>query len=455
MMYGHAWYQNAIFYHLYPLGLVGAPEQHRIDAAVEPRLDQLYPWIGHAQSLGANALFLGPVFEASTHGYDTRDYYQVDRRLGDNPSFARFSEAVHQCGLRLVLDAVFHHVGREFWAFRDVLEKGENSAYVDWFANIRFGETSPYGDPFSYDAWQGHYALVKLNLANPHVRVHLFDAVRMWMDTFNIDGLRLDAADCIDSDFLRALRDVVKARKEDFWLMGEVVHGNYCDWVNPVTLDSVTNYASYKGLFSSLKDQNYFEIAHTLDNQFGAQGRYKGLYLYNFVDNHDVGRVTSKLMDDRLLYPLYLLLYTMPGIPSIYYGSEWGLQGEKGKHTDAPLRPKLDLDTLKNNPRLPDLPGVLRTLGDIRRGSVAISHGDFRLVFVNHQQFAFTRRSDNEIVLVILNSDQRDVQLSLRIPGSTGEFYDLLNPGQAFTAAEGNLQVSIPPTWGRILKAAS
>ena len=204
-----------------------------------------------------------------------------------------------------------------------------------------------------------------------------------------------------------------------------------------------------------MKDQNYFEIAHTLDNQFGAQGRYKGLYLYNFVDNHDVDRVTSKLMDDRLLYPLYLLLYTMPGIPSIYYGSEWGLQGEKGKHTDAPLRPKLDFDTLKYNPRLPDLPEVLRTLGDIRRGSVAIRHGDFRLVFVDHQQFAFTRRSDNEIVLVILNSDQRDVQLSLRISGSTGEFSDLLNPGQAFTAAEGNLQVSIPPTWGRILKAAS
>ena len=185
-----------------------------------------------------------------------------------------------------------------------------------------------------------------------------------------------------------------------------------------------------------------------------AQGRYKGLYLYNFVDNHDVDRVTSKLLDDRLLYPLYLLLYTMPGIPSIYYGSEWGLQGVKGKHTDAPLRPKLDLDTLNNNPRLPDLPGVLRTLGDIRQGSGAIRHGDFRLVFVDHQQFAFTRRSDDEMVLVILNSDGRDVQLNLHIPGNNGQLIDLLNPGQTFTAVEGNLQVSIPPTWGRILKAA-
>ncbi|NLN70638.1 MAG: alpha-amylase [Chloroflexi bacterium] len=447
------WYQDTSFYHLYPLGLTGAPPYNHNSAPVEHHLDQLYPWLEHAQTLGTRALYLGPVFESSTHGYDTRDYYHVDRRLGDNPALARFSDGLHQRGMHLVLDAVFNHVGREFWAFRDVLEKGERSVYVDWFENLRFGQTSPKGDPFSYESWQGHYDLVKLNLAHPDVRAHLFDAVRMWMEQFNIDGLRLDAADCIDFDFLRALRTFVKTRREDFWLMGEVVHGHYRDWVNEDTLDSVTNYAAYKGLYSSLSDKNYFEIAHTLENQFGEGGSCQGLYLYNFVDNHDVDRVASKLKDEQHLYPLYLLLFTIPGIPSIYYGSEWGIQGLKGEHTDAPLRPKLDLDALRNHPAHPALAGVIAKLGKIRVGSPALRHGDFKTLFINHQQFAFRRRVADETVLVILNSDLQEISLNLTLPDAQGEFFDLLNPGEVFTLYEGSLQVPVPPAWGRILKA--
>jgi glycosidase len=445
------WWHDAIFYHIYPLGLSGAPAQNDLNAPVVNRLEALMPWLDQMQSLGANALYLGPIFESTSHGYDTIDYYHVDRRLGGNDAFAWFADAVHQRGIRLVLDGVFNHVGREFWAFKDVQANGEKSAYKDWFHNLRFGGQSPLGDPFEYEGWQGHYSLVKLNLSHPHVRDHLFDAVRLWMDRFGIDGLRLDAADCVDFDFMRALHELTKSRRPDFWLMGEVVHGDYKQWVNPATLDSVTNYECYKGLYSSLSDKNYFEIAYGLNRQSGPDGIYRELDLYNFVDNHDVDRVASKLKDPRLLYPLYLLLFTMPGIPSVYYGSEFGIEAVKAKWSDAPLRPALELDELRAGAPQPDLPGTLTRLAALRRESEALRRGDYLQVHVDHQQMGFLRRSENESLLVLLNSDPRPVSLDLALPLGDGQLRDLLNPEEGFEIKKRRLQVTLPPTWGRVL----
>ena len=184
------WATDAVFYHVYPLGLCGAPARNDFNAPPTPRLKQLAGWIGHWQALGVNALYLGPVFESTAHGYDTADYYHVDRRLGDNATLAELSAALHQNGLRLILDGVFNHVGRDFWAFRDVQQHGAQSAYVDWFQGINFSRHSPYGDAFAYEGWSGHYDLVKLNLNNPAVREHLFQAIALWVRDFGIDGLR-------------------------------------------------------------------------------------------------------------------------------------------------------------------------------------------------------------------------------------------------------------------------
>lgn len=446
------WYQEAIFYHIYPLGLCGAPQHNYYDAPVEQRLNLLYPWLGHAQDMGANALYLGPVFQSSTHGYDTSDYFRVDRRLGDNQAFAEFADHVHQHGMKLVLDGVFNHVGRDFWAFRDVLEKGEKSAYVDWFYNLRFGETSAKGDPFIYENWHGHDDLVKLNLDNPAVRSHLFEAVSLWMDEFGIDGLRLDAADCIDLDFHRALHAFTKQKRGDFWLMGEVVHGDYRDWANPQTLDSVTNYACYKGLYSSLNDSNYFEIAHSLNRQFGDPGLYKDLHLYNFVDNHDVDRAASILTHAVHLYPLYMLLFTMPGIPSVYYGSEWGLQGKKGAYSDAPLRPALELSQMLGQAALPDLAVLIRRLAGIRQQSSALRWGDFEILCVEHQRFVFKRQTPDETLVVALNSTLHQDTFELALPGESQVLCDLLSPDEEFELTGDNITITIPPSWGRILK---
>ena len=311
-----SWAQDAVFYHIYPLGFCGAPEYNDFANPV-PRLDKLYDWIPHLKALGITAVYFGPVFQSTRHGYDTADYYRVDSRLGDNDSFAKLCDALHQNGIRVVLDGVFNHVGRDFWAFQDVQKNGQSSPYCGWFHNLNFGGPSPMGDPFWYDAWQGHYELVKLNLRHPDVVRHLLDAVGMWMDRFHIDGLRLDAADCVDFDFFRALKGYVRERNPDFWLMGEIIHGDYARWANPELLDSVTNYECWKGLWSAHNTKNYFEIAHSLQRQFGPGGIYKNLALYSFADNHDVNRLASQLTNRRHLENVYTILYTMPGIPSV------------------------------------------------------------------------------------------------------------------------------------------
>jgi glycosidase len=354
--------------------------------------------------------------------------------------------------MRLILDAVFNHTGRDFWAFRDVLEHGVSSAYRDWFHDLRFGVTSPYGDSFSYTGWSGHYDLVKLNLHHPEVRSHLFGAVDSWIDQFGIDGLRLDAADVLDPDFLRALRQYCDSKKTDFWLMGEVVHGDYRQWMNPEMLHSVTNYECYKGLYSSLVDKNYFEIAYALNRQSGQDAMYREHSLYNFVDNHDVNRVASLLKDPGLLYPLYFLLYTMPGIPSIYYGSEWGLEGKRTPHSDAALRPTIELEQMLKSPPQPDLVRAIQRLATARGELPALQSGAYKQILVQHLQLAFSRSLDGQECLVCLNADPNPVQVQLKLEGVPGQTWqDALEDGYRVSAKNKILTLEIPRRWGRIL----
>lgn len=446
------WWQSAFFYHIYPLGACGAPSRNDFKSSPQPRLAKIGEWIPHMKRLGINALYLGPVFESSAHGYDTANYYEVDRRLGDRGTLADLSAELHHNGIQLILDGVFNHVGRDFWAFRDVQEHGCSSAYVDWFDGMRFDAHSPYGDPFTYQPWRGHYDLVRLNQKNLDVRTHLFDAIRMWVDQFGIDGLRLDVADCLDLDFMQALRKFTDGLKPDFWLMGEVIHGDYRKWVNPLTLHSVTNYECYKGLYSSLVDRNYFEIAYSLQRQFSADGLYAGLPLYNFADNHDVDRVASSLAHPAYLYPLHLLLFTMPGIPSIYYGSEWGVEGRRTAESDSALRLEFDPDRFQRASSQPELADAISRLASIRQSLPALERGAYTQLFVSHQQFAFERRLGAECIAVVLNAAEQSIPLEINIPGPFSRAVDILNHGETFRVEAGKLRIeNVHPSWGRIL----
>ena len=449
------WTEKAVFYHIYPLGLCAPPERNDFQGQPVTRLDELYPWLDHLQDLGVTALYLGPLFESTAHGYDTADYFKVDRRLGSNQDLKDFSRALHARGLKLVLDGVFNHVGRDFWAFKEVLRDGPASLYTGWFANLNFERRSPYGDSFNYEGWAGNYDLVKLNLANPDVIKHLLEAVNYWMDEFEIDGLRLDAADVLDPAFMRTLAGFCKSKRPDFWLMGEVVHGDYNNWVNPATLDSATNYECDKGLWSSHANQNYFEIAYSLNRQFGINGIYENLRLFNFADNHDVNRVASDLSDQANLYPLYALLFTMPGLPSLYYGSEWGLSGKRTATSDKMLRPALDLAQLKTSSPQPGLPEVIATLARLRRQNKALQGGQYRQLAVKNQQFAFARSHPEETIVVAVNSDTKPASLNLDL-GQAGiegrELVDLLNDGEVFHVQNGKVKLDpLWPNWARIL----
>ena len=443
------WARDAVFYHIYPLGFCGAPEYNDFGASV-PRLDKLHGWIGHLKDLGVTALYLGPVFQSTKHGYDTADYFRIDSRLGDNEGFAKLCGALHEAGIKVVLDGVFNHVGRDFWAFRDVRERGQASPYCGWFHDLNFGGPSPMGDPFWYTAWQGHYELVKLNLRNPDVVRHLLDAVGMWMDTFHIDGLRLDAADCVDFDFFRALKGFVKARDPDFWLMGEIIHGDYARWANPELLDSVTNYECWKGLWSAHNTKNYFEIAHSLQRQSGPGGIYRGLALYNFAENHDVNRLASTLADRRHLENVYTILYTMPGIPSLYYGGEWAVEGVRSKTSDAVLRPCLELADMQARDQA--LCGHLAALARIRAAFPALQHGDFENVVIKNEQLIYRRATPEQRVYVALNLAEEEVHLDM--PHSEPVLQDVLHGDEIFHNDGGRTWLPIPACGARILVGA-
>jgi glycosidase len=450
------WSKEAIFYHIYPLGFCGAPKTNDHLSAPTPRLQLIENWIEHIRYLGANAIYFGPVFESDSHGYDTVDYYYIDRRLGTNETFTELSNLLHERNMRVIIDGVFNHVGRGFWAFQDVIKDGQNSKYRDWFSNLRFDKTSPYGDNFSYESWNGFYNLVKLNLKNEDLRKYLFDAISSWIINFNIDGLRLDCADCLDFDFLKDLNSFCKGIKPDFFLLGEVVHGHgsYAKWLAEGVLDSVTNYECYKSLYSSHNDANFHEVAFSLNRQFKEEyGLYRGLYLYSFADNHDVERIGSTLKRPADLYTLYAILFTMPGIPSIYYGSEWGIPGKKVSGSDEDLRPKLDLADISANSPNGDLPEAIAKFARIRKSSQALMHGRYKQLLVKSTLFCFARMSSEECIIVIINASEQLESVSLNIPVKGCRLIDLANQGEMFKIANGKCHIHvIYPNWVRILK---
>lgn len=334
------WYNEATIYQIYPLGLCGAPTEN--DGKQESRIRKLISWIDEIKVVGADTVLLNPMFSSDRHGYDTRDYFQVDCRLGSNADLAEVCKAFHQAGLRVIFDGVFNHVGRGFWAFQDVQKKREESPYQDWFY-LDFQNNNAWNDGFSYQGWEGCYDLVKLNLQNPAVIHHQFEAIQSWIEQYDIDGLRLDVAYSLPLDYLEKLRGFVNGQKGDFLLLGETLHGDYNRWLSSGLCDSVTNYECYKGLWSSLNSGNLFEIAHSLGRQFGPEPwtLYQGAHLLSFLDNHDVTRIASQLTNPKHLRLAYALLFGMPGVPCIYYGSEWGILGRK-TDGDAALRPPLE-----------------------------------------------------------------------------------------------------------------
>lgn len=444
------WFEEAVFYHMYPIGMTGAPRRNE-QTEVTHRFPALEEWLPHIASLGCTAIYIGPLFESTSHGYDTRDYKLVDRRLGDNEDFKHFVKEAHEQGIRIVVDGVFNHTGREFFAFQDIQRNRERSPYCSWYKGINFGWNSPYNDGFGYEAWRNCFELANLNLWEPQVRSYLLDVIGFWIDEFDIDGIRLDCADCLEFSFMEDMRRYTNEKKADFWLMGEVIHGDYSRYVKPHMLDSVTNYELHKGLYSGHNDHNYFEIAHTIRREFDQNGGiYRGMKLYSFVDNHDVDRIASKLNVPGHIYPVYTLLFTLPGIPSVYYGSEWGIQGRKEGGNDDPLRPAVNLKEALADVPDPKLLEWIRTLGKIHKEQPALANGSYQELLLTNRQYAFARILDGQGVIVAVNNDDKEAELHIRMPLSGRTYTSLTDDGEV-QVSDGMLHLRLLPNESRIL----
>jgi cyclomaltodextrinase len=324
------WADHAVLWHVYPLGFTGA-ERAALPARepVRHRLGQLEPWLDYAVELGCNGLLLGPVFASETHGYDTTDHFRIDPRLGDEADFDALVTAAGQRGLRVILDGVFNHVGRGFSRFGVAVAGGPGTRSARWF------KRSPDGDDFA--VFEGHGQLVELDHDEPAVLSHVTDVMNYWLGR-GAGGWRLDAAYAVNPEFWAKALPAVRESFPDAWFLGEMIHGDYAAYATQAGLDSITQYEVWAAISSSLNDRNLFELDHAL-------GRHNsfldGELAQTFVGNHDVTRLATALNDERHLGHALAVLFTVGGVPSVYYGDEQGFRGLKEHRAggDDAIRP--------------------------------------------------------------------------------------------------------------------
>ncbi|MBV7295023.1 alpha-amylase family protein [Corynebacterium sp. TAE3-ERU12] len=311
------WTDYAIGWHIYPLGFTGAPVHPGSAAAAEPdkpRLAHIADWFDYVQKLGTNVVQLGPIFESVSHGYDTLDFYRIDERLGDDDAFAELIAAAHERGIKVLLDGVFNHVARDHHLVQEALADADSDAAA------LFG----FDDSGNLQCFEGHESLVEFNHDSAAVRELITDVMKHWLGR-GIDGWRLDAAYAVAPEFWAQVLPEVRAEYPHAFIYGEVIHGDYVDIVNRSGLDSVTEYELWKATWSSLKENNFYELEWTLGRHNGFQDAFRPV---TFIGNHDVTRIASQVGSDKAVLALVVLM-TVGGVPLVYYGDEQGYTGIK------------------------------------------------------------------------------------------------------------------------------
>lgn len=393
------WFDEAVFYQIYPLGYVGA-ERDNDFGKIRHRFSYIEENISEIKNMGITAVLFNPLFMSEHHGYDTVDFYKVDNRLGTNEEFKMLVSDFHKNGIKVVLDGVFNHVGRCFFAFNDLIKNKQNSRYKDWFF-VDFSSDTYYNDGFSYEGWEGHLELVKLNLSNPEVLSYIDGAVKKWIEEFDIDGLRLDVCYMLPEWFMEHLRSFTDSLKKEFFLVGEVIHcQNFAKNISPQRLNSITGYECFKGMISSFNSDNLFEIEYSMSRLFSdvEWALMKGKNLLNFLDNHDVTRLYSNLKNRENVFAIYSLLFSMPGIPCIYYGSEFFAEGRK-ENTDYDLRPFIN-DIDKSDLRLYN---YIKKLAGIRNENKILSYGSYQKNIIQNKFMVFERKFEGQSIFFAVN----------------------------------------------------
>ena len=438
-------FTNEIIYHIYPYGMCNCLRYNDFDSEVSNNLEILKNELPNIKKKGFTAILIGPICESVFHGYDTVDYFSVDRRLGDEKMLKSFCNKAHDLGLKVIFDTVFNHSGRLFFAFLDIRIHKEKSKYQNWY-NIDFSKKSEFNDDFDYEGWQGSKDLVKYNLENNEVRKYLLGVLKYWIETFNIDGVRLDAAHLMSTSFLQEISSFTKAINPDFWLLGEVIHGNYSAFLEKTDLDSCTDYQIYEQFYKAFNEKDFFILSDELEREFGSNGIYKNNSLYIFLDNQDVNRIASNLNDFQYLVPLYIILFSLPGIPSIYYGSEYGIKGKRTPYNDCDIRIPMPPFTTSIpdwaypniNPHM--LEKTIEILCDVRKSSKALINNNFKIEKVTKTFICFRRWYEDETVILGINIgsevEYMDLYQSEMTDLFTGEIYTKNNNNFPFQPNE-------------------
>lgn len=338
------WVRHAIWWQVFPLGACGAeavqpggPEGVE-QSPVRHRLSDLVAWLDYVIELGCSGISLGPLFASYSHGYDTLDYYRVDPRLGDAQDFAALVAAAQARGLRVMLDGVFNHMGRGNRWFTDAVAQGPGSPTEGYF-RLTWPKDAGPGTVPDYADFEGHTGLIAFDHDNPAVADLVTDVMCHWLDA-GIDGWRLDAAYAVPPTFWASVLPRVRQRFPNAYLVGEVIHGDYPQMVTTSGMDSVTQYELWKALWSSINDRNLYELEWALRRHCEF---LRTFVPQTFVSNHDVTRVASKIDDPANLLHAVVILFTVGGTPSVYYGDEQGYHGVKEERLggDDQIRPVL------------------------------------------------------------------------------------------------------------------
>ncbi|MGY1813941.1 alpha-amylase family glycosyl hydrolase [Blastococcus sp. SYSU D00820] len=417
------WVQDAIWWHVYPLGFVEA-EKEAVEA-VTHRLGRLEAWLDYVLELGANGLLLGPVFASQTHGYDTVDHRRIDPRLGDEDDFRALVDAAHARGLRVLLDGVFNHVGRGHPAFRALAEQGPSAPTASWF-RLRQDRWQPGTEP-AVDVFEGHAQLVALDHSSPAVEDLVAEVMTHWLDR-GADGWRLDAAYAVPPAFWARVLPRVRAAHPDAYVVGEVIHGDYAGIVRASGMDAVTQYELWKAVWSALNDGNLFELAHALQRHDGLLGTFVPM---TFLGNHDVTRLASRLTDERHVAHALTVLMTVAGTPSLYSGDEQAFRGVKEDRAggDDAVRPPFPATPAELAPFGETTFRLHQELIGLRRRHRWLHRARTRTLHLANEQFAYESRGDVGRLVVALNL--ADAAVEVPAPGAGA-----LLAGQATVAGD-------------------
>ncbi|MDK8181687.1 alpha-glycosidase [Paenibacillus sp. UMB4589-SE434] len=453
-----AWVKDAVFYQIFPERFANGDTHNDPEGVLpwggEPTPDNYFggdlqgvmDHLDHLAKLGITAIYFTPIFEATTnHKYDTKDYMKVDSHFGSNEKLKELVAACHRKGIRVLLDAVFNHCGYTFEPYVDVLEKGEESIYKDWFHVRQFPLTVIDGIP-TFDTFAFTPMMPKLNTENPAVKQYLLEVARYWIEEVGIDGWRLDVANEVDHQFWREFRQTVKAVNPEAYILGEMFHEGMM-WLQGDQFDAVMNYPFTYAIHDFFAEGKIdgIQFAQAIEHQLASYPQQANEVMFNLLDSHDTARLLTLCGGDkRKLKLASLFQLTFLGTPCIYYGDEIGLDGGN----DPDCRKCMEWDESKQDLEL--LQHYQDTIA-FRHKYTALRTGSFRFLYAkeNDRVIAYERADEHSHVIVLLNNSSRRRTVRLSLP--QGEWHNEVS-GETVVVQSSKVSISLEAMSALILR---